>query len=125
MIFETNVKDIKKLILVLTGKDAEVFITYKGSSYGVSNPWHIRCDAREAVGVTHDEAANVLLKNLKAELLGKIMSAEIQIEQYKSALNLIESSDNSKPLTQTSADKKQDAESLEKPLTIVVPWQNN
>jgi len=87
--FENNVRDIKKLITVLTGKDCEVFITYKGTSYGVSNPWNIKCDTREVNADTYENAASRLLDLLKAELNGKIMFAENQAKSYREALNSV------------------------------------
>ena len=87
--FEDNIKNIKKLITVLTGKDCEVFITYKGTTYGVVKPWNIKCDTREVNSETYESAASELLELLKAELSGRIMFAEKQANSYRDVLNSV------------------------------------
>jgi len=86
MDFESNIKDIKRLIQVLTGKDTDVSITYKGTSYGVTQPWNIRCDSREINDESHEGAASKLLDILRKELRDKISFTEKQAAEYKKAL---------------------------------------
>lgn len=90
MSFASDIKDIKKLVGVLTGKDTEVTITYKGTAYGVTKPWHIRCDAREINHETETAAANELVTLLKKELKDKISFTEKQAAEYKKALSALE-----------------------------------
>lgn len=58
---DTYFKEIKKLYQILFGKDAEVSLTYKGTEFGVTQPWHVRVDNRESKHETHDGALNLLL----------------------------------------------------------------
>lgn len=91
MDFESNIKNIKKLIFALSGKDSDVILTYKGNSYGVTSPWNIRCDIREANSLTFELASLTLLNELNLELKNKIISSEKQTENFKRILNSINS----------------------------------
>lgn len=86
---ESNIKNIKKLIFTLLGKDSDVILTYKGTSYGVTSPWHIRCDVREANSTTFELASQTLFDELNLELKNKIISSEKQTENFKNILNSI------------------------------------
>lgn len=86
MSFEDLVKDIKKLYMTLTSKDAEVIITYKGTSHGVSKPWQLKIDSREANNVSHEKAALELFTILKQELAAKIAFTEKQTTELKRVL---------------------------------------
>ena len=90
MTFDTNIKDIKKLVAILTGKDVDVSITYKGYGHGVTKPWHIRCDSREITHETHDGGASELVKQLREELLKKISDTKKQAAEYEKALGALE-----------------------------------
>lgn len=90
MTFETNIKLIKKLVSVLGGKDSDVSITYKGTGYGVTKPWHIRCDTKEINHETHDGGAKELVAILKVELQKKISDAEKQADDYRKALGSLD-----------------------------------
>jgi hypothetical protein len=87
--FESNIRDIKKLVSILTGKDTEVITTYKGTSYGVTKPWNIKCESREINHENHETGAAELLNTLKIELQGKISFAEKQAEEYKKVLDAV------------------------------------
>ena len=87
--FESNIQDIKKLVAILTGKDTEVLNNYKGTSYGVTKPWNIKCDSREINHESHEQGAAELLNTLKIELQGKIAFAEKQAEEFKKVLNAV------------------------------------
>jgi hypothetical protein len=86
MSFDTDIKNIKKLVNILTGKDVEVSITYKGTGYGVVKCWNIRCDSREINNETHEGAASELVKLLQDELLKKISDTKRQASEYEKAL---------------------------------------
>lgn len=88
MDFEASVKSIRKVYGVLTGKsDNDVIVTYKGTGYGQTKPWHIRIDAREAQHESHEGAAKTLLDTLKKELSDKVASTEREAETLRKALN--------------------------------------
>jgi len=87
--FESNITNIKRLVLLITGKDTEVHITYKGTGYGITKPWNIRCDIREINGEHLDNAAEELLSNLISEVQAKINSAEKEAASFKETLKNI------------------------------------
>jgi hypothetical protein len=87
MNFEALVKDIKKLYNSLSGKDVDVILTYRGTSYGLETPWLLRCDSREIVHKNHEEAALQMFEMLKKELAHKAMSLESQATEYRRTLN--------------------------------------
>lgn len=90
MDFERNIKEIRKLVSTLSGKDSEVYIIYKGTSHGVTKPWNVRCGNSELVHESCEGAAEDLVKILKKELMDKITSTERQVADYKKALGNLE-----------------------------------
>lgn len=91
MDFEKNIREILKLTAILSNKDSnEVYVTYKGTSNGITKPWQIRCGNNEIVHETSDGAAAELVKTLKKELLDRIISTERQAADYKKALGNLE-----------------------------------
>ena len=84
--FETNIKSIKKLVSVISGRDSEVTITYKGNSYGITKCWNIKCDNRELNHENYQLGAEELVTTLKKELQDKISSAEQQAANYRQLL---------------------------------------
>lgn len=90
MSFDADIKAIKKLVAAVTGKDADVIVTYKGTSHGVTKPWQIKCNTRELDHETHDGGAAELLKTLKQELRDKIASTERQADDYRKVLGGME-----------------------------------
>ncbi len=84
--FESNIKSIKKLVSVISGRDVDVTVTYKGNSYGVTKCWNIKCDNRELNHENYQLCAEELVLSLKKELLEKISSAEQQAANYRSIL---------------------------------------
>lgn len=87
MQFEQTVRDIRKVFSIVSdGKDADVHLTFKGTSHGVSKPWHIKIDSRELNHETHDGAAEELLLKLKKELADKISSLEKMASDYRRSL---------------------------------------
>lgn len=90
MSFENNIKEIKKLAAIVTGKDSDVNLTYKGTSHGVSKPWHLVCNTREINSVSHEEAAEELVKILRKELLDKISSLERLAAEHRKVLGSLE-----------------------------------
>jgi hypothetical protein len=90
MSFAANVKNIKKLTAILTGKDADVVLTYKGLNFGVTKPWHLRCEAREMCHETYDGAAQELADLLKKELADRISFTEKQTAEYKKTLGALD-----------------------------------
>jgi hypothetical protein len=90
MKLESNIKDIKRLVSVLTGKDADVSCTYKGTAYGITKPWHIRCDSREINHETIDGGTAEFVKILREELIKKISDTKKQAAEYEKALGAIE-----------------------------------
>ncbi len=90
MSFETNIQDIRKIVSILSNKDADVYITYRGTALGVVKPWNIKCDTFEINHANHDLAAEELLNSLTVELKKRISSAEKQATTYKEALASID-----------------------------------
>jgi len=85
---EATYKNIRTLYQTVSGKgDADVSVTYKGTSYGVTKSWHAKVDAREINHETHDGALTGLLALLKKELADKTKSAENEAARLRSALN--------------------------------------
>lgn len=91
MNLEDTVKAIRTVYGALSGKGpADVSLTYKGLEYGVTEPWVIRIDSREAKSINYMEAAAALLKELRGELASKITSTEQQVADYKKALKSLD-----------------------------------
>lgn len=91
MNLEETVKAIRKLYGAISGKGpAEVSLTYKGLEYGVTEPWLIRIDSREAKAKDYMTAAYTLLEDLKNELKQKVNSIEQQADDYKKALKSLD-----------------------------------
>lgn len=87
MDFEQTVRDIKKIFAIVTdGKEADVHLSFKGNSHGVTKPWVIKIDTKEVVHETHDGAANELLSKLKLELSKKISDLKVQVASYEKSL---------------------------------------
>lgn len=78
MDFEKMVIEIRKFYWHLNQKNADVTLTYKGKDYGESNPWIIKCEAREASSDSPDKAASALLISFKKELHLKAESLRLQ-----------------------------------------------
>lgn len=88
MNIENTVKDIKKLYTAISGKSGdEVIMTYKGTGYGVSKPWHVRIDARETDAATYDAAVESLRSILKTELQKKVEDMERSAQALHQTLN--------------------------------------
>jgi hypothetical protein len=84
---EQTVKDIKKLYAAVSGlSDHEVSLTYKGTNYGVSQPWMVRIDKREVNAKSYDVALQALLNNLQDELAKKITAARVHADALEIAL---------------------------------------
>lgn len=90
MSFDADIKAIKKLVLAVTGKDADVSITYRGSGYGITKFWNIKCNSREIDHETHEGAALEFVAILKKELQDKIRSTERQAADYQQILGSME-----------------------------------
>jgi hypothetical protein len=86
MSFSDNIRNIKKLTAILTTKDADVVITYKGNGFGLTKCWNIRCDAREYNAETYEDAASLLIVELKKELKEKINFTNKQAAEYMKTL---------------------------------------
>lgn len=83
MDFNSYIIEIKKLYRLVHGKDEEVVLTYKGTSYGVTTPWNLRCEKREVNGATHEKAASMLYLLLKDEFSKKVDFAEKEAIELK------------------------------------------
>lgn len=84
---EETVKSIKKLYTAVSGlSDHEVRLTYKGTGYGVTLPWHAYIDKREVNAKSHDAALEILLSNLKSELTTKIANTRRDAEALERTL---------------------------------------
>lgn len=85
---EATYKRIRSIYKTVSGKgEADVFMTYKGTEYGVTKSWNAKVDAREVNHETHDGALIGLLAILKKELADKTKSAESEAERLRVALN--------------------------------------
>lgn len=81
-------KNIRSVYQTISGKsDADVTLTFKGTSYGVTKPWHAKVDAREINHEEYDGALVGLLNLLKKELADKTKSAENEANRLRQALN--------------------------------------
>lgn len=88
---EATYRNIRTLYQTVLGKgDADVSVTYKGTSYGVTKSWHAKVDAREFLHETHEGALTGLLTMLKKELADKTKSAENEAQRLRQALNQLE-----------------------------------
>ncbi len=84
---EAAFKNIRSLQQTLSAKDADVALTYKGTSYGVSKPWHIRVGDRETNHETFEGALNGLTAILKQELSDKVRSTEGEVKRLRQVLS--------------------------------------
>lgn len=82
---ESLIKEIRKIYQLLFNKECDLYITFKGTSLGVS-PYNIRIDNREANGLVMESAANELLNLLKKELAEKISRLESEASHLRKAL---------------------------------------
>jgi len=87
MTFEKIIIEIKRIHSISTNKDSSIFITYKGTSGGVTKPWNIKIDTKEADGTSEIEAALNLFNIVKDDLSERIKFMENQARQLKEALN--------------------------------------
>lgn len=88
MNIEQTVQDIKKLYTAISGKgDNEVVMTYKGTSYGVKLPWHVRIDVRETNATNYVAAVETLRDILKVELQKKVEDMERSAQFLHQTLN--------------------------------------
>jgi hypothetical protein len=88
MDIDSTFKSIRSLYQTLSGKnDIEVSLTYKGTAYGVTTPWHVRAGDRECMDVTHENALTKLFIQLKQELATKTKSTEDEAARLRQALN--------------------------------------
>jgi hypothetical protein len=86
MDFDEIVKEIKRIHSISTNKDSEVYLTYKGTSGGISKPFNLKIDNREANATSSKEAALALFLLIKDDMLSKITVMEKQVSFYKEAL---------------------------------------
>lgn len=87
MDFDQTIRDIRKLFTIVSdGKEADVHLSFKGNSHGVTKPWVIKIDTKEALHETHEGAANELLSILKLELSKKISDLRAQVSRYEKSL---------------------------------------
>lgn len=85
---EATYKSIRTIYQTVSGKgDADVTVTYKGTAYGVTQPWLAKVEIRECKHETHDGALIGLLAILKRELADKTKSAENEATRLRQALN--------------------------------------
>lgn len=86
--FSSKIKDIQALIKAISGKDVDVFITYR-TGLGITKPWHIKCDLKEVEHTSNEDAANELYLQLTEELKKRIESAELQVAYYRESFKKI------------------------------------
>jgi len=87
MDFEQTIRDIKKIFTIITdGKEADVHLLFKGTTHGVTKPWIIKIDSKEAIHETYEGAADELLLKLKSELAKKIADLKAQVISYEKHL---------------------------------------
>ena len=85
---DATFKSIRSVYQTISGKgDADVRLTFKGTAYGVTKPWHAQVDAREITHEEHEGALLGLLTMLKKELADKTKSAESEAQRLRQALN--------------------------------------
>jgi hypothetical protein len=86
MKFEEIVIEIKKLHGILTNKEADVCITYKGKRHGVTKPWNIKIDNKEANGEDEIKVALTLLSDISTELYNKINNLKAEAASLENIL---------------------------------------
>jgi hypothetical protein len=89
MSFEKIIIEIKKIHSISTNKDSSIFITYKGTSGGITKPWNIKIDSKEADGSSEIEAALNLFNIVKDDLTKQIATLDSQANAYRAALSNI------------------------------------
>lgn len=88
---EATYKSIRTVYQTISGKqESDVSMTYKGTSHGVTQPWHARVGDRECNNESHEGALHQLLNMLKTELATKTKSAEMEAVRLRQALNQLE-----------------------------------
>jgi hypothetical protein len=85
---DATFKAIRTVYQTISGKgDNDVSLTFKGTGYGVTQPWVAKIDARETKHEEYDGALTSLLTMLKKELADKTRSAENEALRLRQALN--------------------------------------
>ena len=87
MTFEKIVIEIRRIHYIATNKDSDVHIVYKGTSHGITRPWNIKIDTKEADGTNELEAALNLFDLVKKDLSDRIKFMENQAASWKKELN--------------------------------------
>jgi hypothetical protein len=85
--FEAQIREIKRLYLLISNKDSDVYCVFKGTSLGIVKCWNIKIDNREANGEKLVDAVAELLASLKLELANKISRLENEALQLRGALS--------------------------------------
>lgn len=83
---ENKVKLIKQLQYGLSSKDEDVFLVYKGTTFGNATPWNIRCGNFEANAESTTTCIDKILLKIKNELQKKLQDAESQTLAIKKIL---------------------------------------
>lgn len=85
---DATFKAIQSIYKAVSGKsEGDVSLTYKGTGYGQTKPWHARIEACEANHEEYDGALTELLTKLKQELADKVRSAESEATRLRQAYN--------------------------------------
>lgn len=88
MDIDATFKSIRTVYQTISGKqESDVILTYKGTSHGLTTPWHVRVGERECLNETHEGALHQILDMLKTELATKTKSAEQEAVRLRQALN--------------------------------------
>lgn len=85
---EATYKSIRSIYQTLSGKgEADVSITYRGTNYGITEPWQARVGDRECNSKSHNGSLQQLFDMLKNELDAKASSAEAEAKRLRQAVN--------------------------------------
>lgn len=90
MEFENNIKEIKKIYSLISGKESDVHITFRGG-LGISLCWNLRIDNREVSTASLEDGSQQLLVKLKEELAVMIRQLENQAQALRKALGNVAS----------------------------------
>ena len=88
MTLDEQFKLIRDLYQILNSTfDVDLILTYKGTSGGITKPFHMRIGNRETNEASIDDAVCALVDMLRNELTAKVKSAEIEAKRLKTALH--------------------------------------
>lgn len=84
---DDKVKLIKKLQYNISFRDEDVVLMYKGTGFGNSTPWNIRCGNFEANAEDMATCVENVISKITNELQKKLQASESQAKALKTLLD--------------------------------------